>query len=212
MEINYIRLYEKIAKYYPIGFKESDPRYSHFCGIRLLDELNSDKLSPKKYKVWKQVIRDIKNSKKGIIKGDAESPIFQPSYSGSLLLFKKKKDMFLFTREIRVYVSVLAPVYTILGYDNIIIETNLTKPVKFGPVIYISPLDIYEPWFSIIRKNIEACYQDYSFISYSLLSKRIPYLSVPGSHNPDSDSSIFQALFSNEDISSYNFVGDILYE
>ncbi|HEY9007114.1 MAG TPA: hypothetical protein VIM75_13330 [Ohtaekwangia sp.] len=118
-----------------------------------------------------------------------------------------------YTRETVLHVSVLAPFYTLCGLDKIALNLESDKRIEFDPILYISPQEIYEKWFPLIRSKIATTYEGYQFTPYSILKERVSTLSVSGAKiRKGQDASVFQALFTTEDVTNYKMVGDYLYE
>lgn len=56
-------------------------------------------------------------------------------------------------------------------------------------------------------------YPSFKYVSFYYLRKRIKALSVAGAEIIDNaDASIFQALFTNENLTKYRLKGDVYYE
>lgn len=211
--MNYIKVYEDIIKYYPIGISSYDPRYLEYSGIISLQNKCYEKLDSLAYNKWKALVKEAKKEIVGSLNLDSESPLFYPCYSGSLLLYKEKKGSMLFKRTIVFHISVIAPYFTIYGLDNISIAHNNMLPIEFDPILYASPIDIYEESFKLIQKKIEDQYDGYRFISQNTLGKRITSLEVAGANvNEGQSSSIFQALFTFDNVTNYKWIGDPWYE
>jgi hypothetical protein len=211
-KMNFTMIYDYITKYYPIGVKATNPEYFNYHGIKLLNELSSKKLESLRQNEWKSFIKRIKNKDLKISSIKDETLLDEPAYSASITLQKKKIEFGTFTREIRFHVSLIAPFYTVYGLDRVKLKLDKEEGIDFDPVVYVSPIYIYDSWFELLRNSIEESYTGYDFISFHHLSNRIDGLSIPGATLPyETNASIFQAFFTPEDITRYKVKGDTLY-
>jgi len=209
MGLEFSSVYQVVTKYYPIGDVSSDSKYSQHSGVALINELRMQSDHQK----WSDFVRHIKQTYSKILEVEFDSGSVNPSYSGSLLLVDEKMGAASYTRKLRFNLSMLAPAYTVYGIDSITLNTSYNHRLNFEPILFISPLDVYEEWFALIRKQIEQTYQSAQYVPFSLFKLRVPSLSVGGAIvQHGEDPSVFQALFSGEDITSYRYVGNILYE
>lgn len=209
--MEFINVFEEIVKYYPIGINRFDNLYMQYRGIDLAEKLCSKKLRGQSYKKWKTFVEEKSEISGNALIYDYDSPLMFPSYCGSYLLDEQQIGTVLYERKIYFHVSVLAPFYTIYGLDKIL-KKNTSGYDEFEPIVIISPLDIYELPFYTLRNEIETNYENYNFLSFSMLKKRPRALSVPlAKVKEGQDASIFQALFSPEDITNYKTKGDLLY-
>jgi hypothetical protein len=213
MRLTYAEVYDEIVKYYPLGIKDTDPRYVEYPGINLLQELSFKKNEQEPYKKWKTLIKSIKDENSKVLKATHESPLFDPSYSGKLLLSRKKESQDIYTREIHFHLSVIAPFYTVYGLDKVESSAGKYESELYEPIVYFSPSDIYEKWFPLIRNKIEHVYSNYQLMPFELLKIRVPSITVSGAKRQfGEDTSVFQALFVHGDITSYKFKADVSYE
>ena len=129
------------------------------------------------------------------------------------MLLEKKMGDASYKRQLNFHDSLLSPLYTVYGMDSIAVNSMDELQVTFDPVVFISPLDIYEKWIKIIRRGIEAEFPNCKFVPFSILSYKVPAVSVSGALVRNGDHpSVFQALFHGHDITTYRYFGDILYE
>ena len=213
MKINYIDIYEYISKYYPIGISEFDSQYFEYKGYNLLQELVYSKLEHFQHNEWKDFVEKAIKEHSQPLKADGVSPMPDPSYTGSLLLLQEKTRNVIYSRKIVFHLSVIGPFYTIYGLDSIVIEDKIDQVLSFKPILYVSPCNIYESWFLLIRHQFEEVYPMHRFLPYSLLKERVKSLSVAGANvKNDQDASIFQALFTSEDVTNYKIKGNDFYE
>ena len=213
MRLSYPEVYEEIIRYYPLGIKDSDPQYIEYPGINLLQELCYKKNEQAAYGMWKRLVKNIKGDNSKVLHASSESPLFDPSYTGKLLLSKVKDEVNIYSRELYFHVSVIGQFYTVYGIDRVASNSGMQNSTMYDPIVYFFPFDIYEKWFQLVRNKIEEVYTNHKFVQYALLKLRIPLISVSGLKGPfGQHPSVFQALFASEDITGYNFKADILYE
>jgi len=208
----YIEIYSEIAKYYPIGIECTNPVYSEYSGIRLLNKLKFDKLEHPAYHKWQELIHSIAKSVGSVIEVNTETSLHSPSYCGVLLLEKTNLGIATYMRKVCISLSVLTNLYTICGLDEIVLSTGQRKGLTFPPIVYISPTEGFERWFPILRAKIETGYPSYRFLSFNRSRMVIEGLSI-GRRGPYSgDASIYDAIFGNEYIKVDHVLGDIFYE
>ena len=207
-----IKVLEDIKKYYPIGISRFNPDYWQYEETILRETLCSQKLNAKDYRRWRTFVKKQSENNEGVLSCDYGAPLTLPSYYGSYLLDEQKIEKVIYRREIRFHISVLASYYTIYGLDKISVKNIDGIFVEFEPLLFISPLDIYKPWFSTLQDKIETSYKDYKFLNFSILQNRPKALSIPAANVKDGqDASIFNAFFSSEDITNYKTMGDTYY-
>jgi len=206
--MNYIEIFEQINKYYPIGIDRFDNVYNEYEGIDRIHELCQKKLEKSPYKRWKNLVEETSKVHAGVISFDYESPLFYQSYCGHYLLHREKTEIMTYEREIHFHVSVLAPYYTIYGLDKVSLTIKNQGRCTFQPLLYVSPINIYEKWFGTLREKIEAQYKGFEFLEHMFLKKRVKSLSVINAKIKDAqDASVFQAFFAPDDITNYQTVG-----
>lgn len=207
-----INVLEDIKKYYPIGINRFDPAYWQHEGTVLRETLCSQKLNSKDYRRWRAFVKKQSENNGGVLSYDCGAPLTLPSYYGSYLLDEQKIEKVIYRREIRFHVSVLASYYTIYGLDTISVKNHNDIFAEFEPLLFISPLDIYEKWFYTLQNKIETSYKDYRFLNFSTLQKRPKALSIPAANVKDGqDASVFNAFFSPEDITNHKIMGEMHY-
>lgn len=212
--MKYIDIYECIIKYYPLGINELEPIYQEYSGYKLLQELCYDKFNPVKSQQWAILISDLKSSFSSIICTNDETKSIEPSYTCSLILYQSKVGNILYQKEIRLHISVLSPFYTVYGLDTIrIYDADDNALMETQPILTVSPMDDYKCSIQLVRAIMKNIYEEYSYVPFYFLKKRVKALSVAGvSLLEGNGASVFQALFTNEDIANYKFRGDINYE
>lgn len=212
--MKYIDIYECVIKYYPLGINELEPIYQEYSGYKLLQELCYDKLNSVKSSQWAKLLSNLKTSFSSVICVRDETESIEPSYSCSLILYQSKIGNILYQKEIRLHASVLSPFYTVYGldtiriydtYDNILMDTQ--------PILSVSPIDDYKDSLPLVRDIVKKIYPELSYVPFYYLKKRVKALSVAGvSVLEGSGASVFQALFTSEDITNYKLRGDVNYE
>lgn len=213
MEINYLKLYEVIIKYYPLGVNPFDDLYNQYSGSILLQDIGYEKLQPAVYGKWKTLVKQLKEEDNMILSCDFESLIPYPCYCGKLRLYKEKKGSMLYTRELNFHLSLIGNFYTIYGLDKVQLNSGTTESISFDPILYYSPHSIYAKYFDSVRNKILENYADYKFIPFKILSRRPEFLQVSGAKVKNGqNASIFQALFTFEDVTNYVARGDVWYD
>jgi len=211
-KLNYDELYNEITKFYPLGIKHTDPKYSEYPGLFEMQDLSHKKLAPTASKKWKSLVTGIHLPNNKILRASSESILFDPSYTGRLLVLKEKFGQATFTREIVIHLSVLAPYYTVYGMDKVSLAIDGEEMI-FDPIVYVSPYAFYSAIFPVVRDEVEKQYEGVKLIPFGLLSKRVSEVYVSGSKgSADRNASVFQALFTPEDVTSFKLIGDIYYE
>lgn len=212
--MKYIDIYECIIKYYPLGINELEPIYQEYSGYKLLQELCYNKFNSVKSKQWGKLISNLKSSFSSIICAQDKTLSIEPSYSCSLILSKNKISNIIYQREIRLHISVLGLFYTIYGLDTIrIYDADNNMLMETQPILSVSPIDDYKDSIPMVRNIIKDTHAEFSYVPFHYLKKRVKALSVAGVTVLEGNgASIFQALFTNEDITNYKLRGDINYE
>jgi hypothetical protein len=212
--MKYIDIYERVIKYYPLGINELEPIYQEYSGYKLLQELCYEKLNSVKSNQWAKLVSDLKSSFSSIIYVKDETESIQPSYSCSLILCQNKVSNILYQKAIRLHVSILGPFYTAYGLDTIqIYDAYDNALMETQPILSVSPLDDYKDSLPLVRDIIKNIYAEHSYVPFYYLKKRVKALSVAGvSVLEGNGASVFQALFTSEDIANYKLRGDIHYE
>ncbi len=204
MKVNYEKVYQVISTYYPIGIPFSDDRYKNYPGVVLANELKK-KADPDP---WRKLVEKIAGQNTIVARG-----LDGFAFLGSLLLLEKKMGEAVYKRQVYFHLSLLDPLYTVYGIDTISVKSGNERSIHFDPVVIISPLDIYEKWFQVIRQEIEREYPNAAFVPFSIFSLKVRSVNVPGALvRYAEDPTVFQALFHGVDITNYKYLGDIRYE
>lgn len=212
MRVSFDEIYKVIADHYPIGLLTTDKAYNQHPGLKVAKAIR-EAINPEK---WEKFVLSISRHNMNLNEGLVDKVDWGLDGSacyGQVLLFETDIAGVRYKRQINFHLSLLAPLYAVYGIDNIAVKTPSQVHVTFDPVIFISPIDIYDRWFRIIRQHIEAYSSGARFVPFSVLSRKVPSLSIPGAIlKRGTDPSVFQALFSGNDITDYRYFGNILYE
>lgn len=212
--MRYIDIYECVIKYYPLGINELEPIYQEYSGYKLLQELCYDKLNPVRSNHWKKLVLELKSLHPCVISAKDETRSTEPSYGCSLVLSQNRISNITYQKEIRLHVSVLGLFYTVYGLDTIrIYDAYNNVLMETQPILTVSPIDDYKELIPLVRDMVKNMYAELSYVPFYYLKKPVKALSVAGvSVLEGSSASVFQALFTSEDIANYKFRGDINYE
>ena len=132
-----------------------------------------------------------------------------PAVEGTFTLKLEKMGRAVYKRTFRVFLSLIGNFYTMFGQDELVIQAaeepkTSNKAVSFSPVLYPTPFDIYEKWFFLIRETMAEIYPGYEFVPYRTLRYRLEDISTGFRGTEGMPQSLFQALFSGEDINPYH--------
>jgi hypothetical protein len=201
---------EEISKFYPIGLTESDPLYYRSEEWRRHQMVLETRNDADVVQKWKVLLSGLTRHLVNAADVKSTSNELRPSFSLEILLFTEKTQMVTYTRQIQLHLSLLAPFYTIVGWD--LVYLNQVQR-WLDPLVYISPTSIYEKWFPLIRNQVKEAYPKYVFLPHYRWAGRVSHLSVPGAEECyDPDASVFQALFMPRNVGNYHMIGDDLYE
>ena len=196
-------MFEYIERFYPLGMSVYDQQFNNSPKFKLLLEL-SRKTSVAQNNLWAKIIRNLKSEQQFLEVQDKFNDL-HPCYSASILLFKQKSETLTYERELRIHVCAIAPFYTVLGFDSVTINQVRTA---LDPLIFVSPISIYEKWFSSIRILVSEHFPKFRLIPFDLLQEQVPGLSL---HETNGDC-VFQALFTPENVSRCKTIGNPFYE
>jgi hypothetical protein len=206
----YMDVYEVLAKYYPIGMAYVHPDYDSFSGCRLRQELCDKKRENASIEKWQQLLKLLTKNNSQVLNVKTISQEYYPCWSADILLSQEKNQTTTYTRSIQIHLSILGPFFCVFGLDTV--KLNQVER-ELDPLIYVSPFSIYEPWFNSIRNVVKVNYSGYKFLPFGTLQQRVPGLSVPDAVNYfDQDASVFQGLFTLENVTNYLTIGDEYYE
>lgn len=163
---------------------------------------------------WKLYLKSVKTRMKGTLRVSPSSPThLLPALEGVFTLKREKAGTVVYKRKFRVFLSLIGNFYTMFGQDEVHIETdNLAdgkaEIIAFQPVLYPTPYDVYEKWFPFIKETLLKEYPGYEFVPYRRLRHRLKDVSTGLMGTEGTPQSLFQALFSPEDINIYLTVVD----
>jgi len=179
--LNIMKVYEHIIKYYPIGIHHELPYYNNYSGIKKLKQLHVEDLALRsnEYGINLKIVF-------------SQSLSFEPALVGCILINHLKTDIEL-SQNLYFYLSTIAPFYTIYGIDQIKLADERNKDSAFAPLLTISPEGVYQNIFISIKEMIEKNFKEYEFIPHRIHHLRIKGLYVSTVHRQEA--SIFQALF-----------------
>lgn len=205
-----------IKKYYPIGLKRGDEKYSSYSGIKELNQIIQKNIVDDEYykHEWNNDFldelkvtldfQDIRATTAGLV----------PNFSGVVML----KNTIESRTELHFYKSLIGDYFTIEVLENIHLK-EISHPI-FGKKqiwipesIIVSPIGEYEDIFlkvyqSIVEKYNEAKFLPYSFDLYKINNLEVPYKS-------DGEEVTIAGAFFQKYSSCNNWitiVGDINYE
>jgi hypothetical protein len=163
---------------------------------------------------WKLYLKSTKARIKGTLRVSPSSPThLLPALEGVFTLKREKAGRMVYKRKFRVFLSLIGNFYTMFGQDEVHIETNSpteegAEIIAFQPVLYPTPYDVYEKWFPLIKETLLKEYPGYEFVPYRTLRHRLKDVSTGLMGAEGTPQSLFQALFSPEDINPYLTVAD----
>jgi hypothetical protein len=201
----YQRIHELLLTYYPLQKDEG-----RFETSIALEQALAEKENPVHQEKWKLYLKGVKARTKGTLRFSPSEfgTIMMPALGGNFTLKREKAGRIVYKRRFKVYLSLIGKFYTMFGHDEVFIEA-VEQPkadvdfVTFEPVLYPIPLDIYEPWFFLIRDTMAETYPGYEFVPYHTLRYRLKDISTGYNGFEGTAQSLFQALFSVEDINPY---------
>lgn len=201
---------EEIGKYYPVGTSDYDPVYLDSVEYQRLQNLLSQKEDTDVAKKWKTLLRRLAAVQEQVLAMEVISNHLYPCFSMELLLSQEKTQTVTYARGIQLHLSLIGPFFTVLGSDLVF----LNQVQRYlDPLIYISPLGIYQKWFPLLRTLVGEIYPEYVFLPHFQWEARVTGLSVMGAVNYyNQEASVFQALFMPDNVGNYQRIGDDLYE
>jgi hypothetical protein len=205
----YQRIHELLRTHYPPQQDDFNFQVSAACEQALLEGQN-----PVHYEKWKQYLQSVKAKAKGVLRvSPASYTIVLPALEGAFTLKREKIGRVVYRRTFRVFLSLLGNFYAMFGQDEVLIEAAEhsganNSAVGFDPVLYPTPLDIYEKWFFLFREAMAEAYPGYEFVPYHTLRHRLKDISTGVLGSEGMAQSLFQALFSGEDINPYRIQFD----
>jgi len=210
--MEYKDVYEAISKYYYIEENinaEGDDSYS--AARRIPTEMIDNKLH-KNIVQWQQIVKEIQITFPNLLSVYHGNDHVDTCYTIVLFIAKKEIENVTFTQELFCHFSLLADFFCIYGKDSIqLIDKGLKS--DFDPIITISPKNIYEEYFSKLLLMIKKTMPHYRFLAFVFLKQRIVGLRIFSTFLKDNQySSVYQALFTPENLTDYKKRGNILFE
>jgi hypothetical protein len=208
----YQRIHELLLTYYP--FQKDEENFETSAAFK---RALVDKEDPTHQEKWKFYLESVKAKTRGVLRFSASEfgTIMMPALGGNFTLKREKAGKMVYKRRFKVYLSLIGKFYTMFGQDEVFIEATEQPEsdadfVSFEPVLYPTPFDIYGPWFYLIRDTIAGAYPRYEFVPYHMLRYRLKDISTGYNGAEGAAQSLFQALFSTEDINPYRTRVDLL--
>lgn len=154
-------------------------------------------------------MQSVKAKAKGVLRvSPASFTVVLPALEGAFTLKREKIGRVVYRRTFRVFLSLIGNFYAMFGQDEVLVEAGEhsganSSAVAFDPVLYPTPLDIYEKWFFLFRESMAGAYPGYEFVPYCTLRSRLKDVSTGILGADGRVQTLFQALFSGEDINPY---------
>ncbi|QKG55126.1 hypothetical protein [Hymenobacter sp. BRD67] len=157
---------------------------------------------------WKNFVGKIKAISGGF-KVQDDTSTANPGKTLLIILNKSKEGKFTHVVELVVNVSLLGDYYCMFFKRTVFFEDSFINDIsEFNPIIYFVPIKIYEEFYYKVRNAIEVIFNNYKFIPYPILNKRIKNLSTGAIKSISYDDNIYTSLFSLDDIAFWT-VGEI---
>lgn len=208
-ESQYTRIIELLPTYYPVQENEFDFKVSDAFEQVMIEKENSASLHK-----WKDFLKSVKKTAKSGLRVSSSQWLMCPSFKGVFTLKREKMVRVTYRREFFVYLSLIGRFYTMYGLDEVSITDDKvaddidSSEILFKPVLYPHPYSVYKKWFLLFHQAMKDTYPDYEFVPYETLKHRPKGLSTGDVNAEGVGPSIFQALFSFEDINQYRMKMD----
>jgi len=205
-------IYHIISKYYHIEENINAKAYgSRAARRRTIKRTIDNKLSENKVQ-WNHLGKEIESTFPNLLAVKQGSQPVDTCYTIVLLITTRKFENVTFTQELFCHFSLLEDFFCIYGKDKIYLIDDGRK-LNFDPIITISPENIYEDYYAKLRLIVEKTFPNYNFLTFLSLQGRITGLRIFSTFVKENQySSVFQALFTPENITDYNIRGDFLYK
>jgi hypothetical protein len=201
-----------ISKYYPFGINCSDPEFEkHQSWIKLKNLVSYHLNNAEKRSHWDILINTLKIAFPELTEvRDAGKP-FDVCYSVVLVINREKVGKFIYEQHLYCRLSFLADYFCIYGLDYIEVNDNNNRTF-FEPSLTISPIGNYEEYFKKTKEIVEKIFPAHQFLSFFYFRVRVDDLMISLKLGIGSRfSSIFQALFTSQNITDYLTHGDMSY-
>lgn len=199
-------IYDTIRAYYPIS-KATRSSYTDIAsepGFKKISALINDNFIDKKnYKErWTKLNQTLKRTLKKSIY--AFPDLSGPCYSGEVTLQKVKTADFVWTKELRFYISLIGPFFSIQGIDhtNIILPIDMPRgdshPGNFAATnaVTVSPVFEYKAMFNLLEQELRAYFSGYLFVPYAIGMATIKNISIEDDlREPRMIDTVYEGLF-----------------
>jgi hypothetical protein len=204
----YTRIMELLLTYYPVQENEFDFKVSDAFERVMVEKENSISLQK-----WKEFLKGVRKKAKSGLRVSASQWLMSPSFKGIFSLKREKIGRAIYRREFVVYLSLIGNFYTMYGLDEVSVTDDKvgdidSSEIWFEPVLYPHPYSVYKKWFLLFHQEMKEAYPDYKFVPYETLKHRPKDISTGDGNAEGEGPSIFQALFSFEDINKYRMKMD----
>ncbi len=208
MDISYEALLDLLAKHYPIGVLPTDPRYQEHPGMKE-SILNAKRMVETEFSAWQAFVESFQLESEEVLEVGFGISSGQ-SFQGSLLLYHEEFSGGIYFKTIEFNFSFLGPFFTVYGKESIGLRVEKRVSFTLEPVLVVSPVGFYEPWFRLVLDRMTREYNA-SFVPFKLLRLRVPSLYVLNADNQAEGATIYQALFSSGGITNYKHLDERLY-
>lgn len=206
----YTRITELLPNYYSVQENEFAFKVSESFEQVMVEKENSASL-----RQWKEFLKGVKATAKSGLRVSSSQWLMEPSFRGAFALKREKMGRATYKREFMVYQSLIGSFYTMFGLDTVSVTDDKiddldSSEIWFEPVLCPYPYSVYRKWFFWFHQAMKEVYPDYEFVPHRTLTHRLKEIST-GVVNAEEGvrPSIFQALFSSEDINQYRIMRDI---
>ena len=199
-------IHDTIKAYYPIS---EERRYTNkniksAPGFKKISALINDNfINQKNYKKrWSKLNQSLERTlKKPIL---AYPDLSGPCYSGEVMLEEVKTADFVWTKELRFYISLLGPFFSIQGIDrtNIILPIDMRRgdsyPGNFAATnaVTVSPVFEYKAMFNLLEEELRAFFLGYLFVPYAIGMATIKNISIEDDlRDPRMIDAVYEGLF-----------------
>ncbi|MCR8562017.1 hypothetical protein KXD93_30465 [Mucilaginibacter sp. BJC16-A38] len=210
--MEYNDIFNLISNYYFIDNGDHNGEYTPFIDERSKIEINIKEVLPHIISKSEQLVKEIELTFPQILAINHGSFAADTCYTIVLSVSQEEFERVSFTREFYCQFSMLANYFCLYGKDTIVLNDD-GYSLYFDPIITISPKNLYEDFYSTSRSIVKEAFPNYTFLPYLFLQKRIAGLKIFTTFLKENQyTSVYQALFTPENITDYKLIGDILYK
>jgi hypothetical protein len=201
---DFTSIYETLSHYYPID--KIVLEIKEYPGIIEINELlNENFYNQKRFKEkWGPFKKQLKSTFKKTFR--EELIAFYPCYSGSIEITQNNFDKYSHIKELRFYISLLGPYYTIYMLDKSVMmldeleDLNIIKsPFPAFHAITISPYLEYENPFNLTKEIILEYFPGYKFVPHFIYTKKLSGVSeIYPTYQDQKNDKVFSLLFQPE--------------